>query len=219
MSKNFRYFFYVFIISVIGIFVMNKFKEKSWALTLMIIFISIAVLIFIAYVILLLFCYLDNKKMSKMLAADDYNSLIKHCEKNKKTMKYLLSERTTYYEYLSMLSYFALNDTVKIDENIEKLKDKMDLYPMLYYWCAGYEFSNNKFENIGNYKEKFINCFEISKDIEKYQNLINVLDSYILFIENKYDEAKEIANKLDMSQISMPSTLMSLNIIKNKMED
>ena len=62
----------------------------------------------------------------------------------------------------------ALNDTVKIDENIEKLKDKMDLYPMLYYWCAGYEFSNNKFENIENYKEKFINCFEISKDIEKY---------------------------------------------------
>lgn len=216
MNKNFKYFFYVFIISVIGIFVMAYgFKDQPWSKTLMIIFIVIAAIIFIAYLVSMLFCYLDSKKLDRMLVIDDYQAVIKHCQKERKIIELFLPERITYYEYLLLLSYFALDDSEKIDSYLIKFENKMDLYPMILYWKSCYEFSKENYDNIKDYKDKFVNSFDVIRQQERYQNLINVLEILILYIDKKVEEAKELLTKIDMNQISMPSTLKALKIIEN----
>lgn len=215
MMKKIKGFLYTFIISIVGIILMSSiFKNKIWAKPLLIVFITIAGLIAIMYMIILLYVNIDNKKIEKLLNTDDYHKLIKYCSKHK-FINSLMEERKTYYDYLLLLSYFALNDVGKINEYNEKFVDKVDLYPMILYWNAGFEFCMEKYDKIKEYADKFINSFEVSVNKEKYDNLISILQIYILFIDDNIKEAKEKLNEINMENITMPSTLKALDIIKN----
>ena len=167
------------------------------------------------YIIIMIYCIIDNKKIDKYLVADDYDNLIAYANKKASKNSIILPERKNYYHYLLALCYFAKDDHEQIAKYLELLSDNFDTYPMLYYWKACYDFANNENENLVSYFNSFANSPLINKRRFRYQHLIDLLYVFVVFAEGKVSEAKERLEKADTERVTMPATKRAIDIVNN----
>ena len=104
------------------------------------------------------------------------------------------------------------------DENIEIAFSNFtgnDMFPISYYWKACQEFAQGRTENIESYYSSFINNASIRQKAFKLINIIHLFEAVHLYTIGNIKEAKEKIENLNTSDISMPYTLQTIEIIKN----
>ncbi len=218
-GKGLKIFAYLFFIATIvwAVLTFNHINDQ-WAVILKYCCLGIVGFIILLFVYLLIFCIIDNKRIDKMLDSNQYDQLIDYSIKRKDKKRFLLFDRKYYYEYLLILCYVGKDD----DENIVKsyqVFSKMDEFPMTYYWKACYEFSRGNIENIDEYYQSFIRLIGTSRKMKDYGNIVQIFYSLDLYALKEYQKAKENLKKVDVSKISMPSTLKSISIINEELTE
>ena len=218
-SKGLKVLAYIFFTAAIIWFVLifNKVNDL-WANIVKSICLGILLLIVLIFILLLIFCIHDNKKIDKMLDVNDYDCLIEYCKKMKNKKWFLLYDRKFYYEYLILLGYVGKDDDKNIVESYKNFT-KMDYFPMTYYWKACYDFSKGNLENIDNYYQNFIQHPDVYKKANHFKNIILIFESLDLYVKQDYQKAKETLKKVDITQINMPSTLKSISMINEEITE
>ena len=210
-----KYLAYGFFASVIVYFLLGTSKNaQEWVDIVKLVCIGVCVFVALVYLGVFIYCAIDNKKIDKMLDKDDYDNLIIYSN-NKLNVKFnLFPERKSYYQYLLVLCYMAKQD----DENIEISYSNFtgnDVFPISYYWKACQEFAQGRRENIGFYYNSFINNNSIRQKAFKLINIIHLFEAVHLYTNGNIKEAKEKIANLNTSDISMPYTLKTIDIINN----
>lgn len=217
-SKVLKYSAYFFGVCLLTYFILTQVTNPPHFVdTLQIICLILAFLVILLYLFIFIFCYIDNKKIAKMLDLDQYDEILKYCNIMLKKKIIFLGERKAYYTYLLILSYVGKDDYNNFIILFEKFKYK-DEYSMIYYWRACFEFSKLNFTEVDMYIKKFYETFN-KKNKLRYLDIFNVLQAINLYLENKKEEAIELINKVDTQKISMPSTHRCISFIKNEKEN
>lgn len=207
---------YTFFISLIVLFVLNsQTSTQEWVGVAKSICAILSISTGLVYLVILLYCVIDNKRIDSYLNNDNYKGLIKYCYK-KSLKKYIfIPNRVTYYKYLLLLSYLGLDNKEKINEYFPLLKGHEISFPMVSYWRACYNFSNGNLENIKEDIVIFTSSNDVVKKPYKFKALLSILSVLDLFVDGKFKEAKSKLESIDTSTIVMPATLKSIDIIKN----
>ena len=206
---------YAFFASLIIFFILNSSSSpQPWVKPVKLFCIGICIFVALVYLGVFVYCAIDNKKIDKMLDKDDYDNLIDYANNKLKSKIQIFPERKTYYQYILVLSYMAKQD----DENIEIAFSNFtgnDMFPISYYWKACQEFAQGRTENIESYYSSFINNASIRQKAFKLINIIHLFETVHLYTIGNIKEAKEKIENLNTSDISMPYTLQTIEIIKN----
>ena len=206
---------YAFFASLIIFFILNSSSSpQPWVKPVKLVCIGICIFVALVYLGVFVYCAIDNKKIDKMLDKDDYDNLIDYANNKLKSKIQIFPERKTYYQYILVLSYMAKQD----DENIEIAFSNFtgnDMFPISYYWKACQEFAQGRTENIESYYSSFINNASIRQKAFKLINIIHLFEAVHLYTIGNIKEAKDKIENLNTSDISMPYTLQTIEIIKN----
>ena len=214
-GKFTKYLAYVFFIGLILFFVLNSAVEtQKWVPIVRLIALYTSIACGLIYVLIITYCIFENRKIDKMLNTDDYDNLIEYANKKVNKKALILENRTNYYNYLLLLCYLAKDEKEKIDEYFSKTEGQDFMFPMISYWKVCYNFANGSYDNLKENFDKFRYSKDVSRAPYKYSNLVDLLNSFVLYSEGKVKEAKEIINTFDTKNISMPATLKAINIIK-----
>lgn len=206
---------YAFFASLIVFFILNSSSTpQPWVGTVKLVCIGVCIFVGLVYLGVFIYCAIDNKKIDKMLDKDEYDNLISYANNKLNSKIQLFPERKTYYQYLLVLCYMAKQD----DENIEIAFSNFtgnDMFPISYYWKACQEFAQGRRENIEFYYNSFINNNSIRQKALKLINIIHLFEAVHLYNIGNIKEAKEKIANLNISDISMPYTLKTIDIINN----
>lgn len=215
-DKSTKILSYTFIISLILLFVLNsQDTTQQWAVIVKNVSLIVALITGFIYLLILLYCLFDNKKIDSLLNVDDYEGLIKYCDKKSKKKLLFIPNRVNYYKYLILLSHLGLDNKEKIDEYFELLKGQEFSFPMIAYWRSCYNFSNGNYETIKEDIVLFTNSNDVRKKPRKYKDLISVLSVLNLYVDGKVKESQDTLATIDTSTIVMPATKRCIEIINN----
>lgn len=207
---------YTFIISLVLFFVFNGADTtvNPWAVYAKLVCLILGITTALIYIGILIYCTIDNKKIQKMLDADEFDALIAYSEKKASKKSFLIPNRQSYYEYLQLLSYLAKDELTKANEFFAIVEKDMFMYPMTYYWKAILDFTNNDTSKLEENYNNFKGSPDIIKGRGRYDHLTSLLYSLVLFNKGEIIKAKEELEKQDTSNISMPITLRAIKMIK-----
>ena len=215
-NKFSKYLGYTFLACIVLYFVLNSadVTVNPWVPTVKLVCFIIGILCALIYASIMIYCIIDNKKISKLLDNDKYDELLAYANKKASKKSIILSSRHSYYEYLQLLCYLAKDEEEKIDEYFEICEKYMFMYPMTYYWKAIYDFTKGDTSKLNEYFNDFKNSPDIIKGRGRYDHLVTLLYSLVLFNEGKVSEAKVELAKHDTSGISMPATRRAIKMIE-----
>lgn len=214
MSKRLKIFFYIFIVSFIGVLLFNAWRDDyDWApIARLICLILLGISLFV-YLFTFLFCFIENKKTGKMLDNNEYEKLLSIILKKESKKHLLMPERREYYKYLILNCYLSMSDIEKAREYFNKLDSTQ--FGIVYYWRACFEFANGEYENIETLKNQFTGSFDYMKYTNRYANLALLLESLLSYSKGNVAKAKERLEKVNRDNISMPTTLKAIKIIED----
>ena len=214
-GKFTKYLAYVFFIGIILIFVLNGADEsQTWVPIVRTIAFALAITCGLIYVAIMIYCIIENKKIDKLIDNDKYDELIAYAKKKANKKALILDNRKAYYNYLLLLSYLAKDEEDVVVETFNALEGQEFMFPVISYWKVCFNFSKGNYESLEEDYTKFKNSKEVARAPYKYGNLLDLLNSFILYSKGNIKEAKEIINKLDTHNISMPCTIRGINLIK-----
>ena len=207
---------YVFFACLILLFVLNNAAEsQTWVPIVRSIALYLSIACAIIYIAIMVYCIIENKKIDKLIYNDKYDELIAYAKKKANKKALILDNRKAYYNYLLLLSYLAKDEENVVIETFSSLEGHENMFPVVSYWKVCFNFSKGNYESLEEDYTKFKNSKEVARAPYKYGNLLDLLNSFILYSKGNIKEAKEIINKLDTHNISMPCTIRGINLIKD----
>ena len=209
-----KFLTYIFVICLILAFIIGTNGTQPWTQIVNKICVGICFFIGFIYLLILIYCVIENKIIDKCLKTNNYDQLLKYCKKKIEKKSFILNDRKSYYKYLTLLSYFSLNEKDNI-ENCFKEFDEMDSFPITYYWKASYLISINQYDEVEALYNKFVSSNDMRRKAYQLQHIFNLFNSFRLFALGQIKEAKEALENVDTSKISMPSSLKAIDMIKN----
>ena len=215
-NKFSKYLAYVFLGCIVLYFILNSadVTVNPWVPTVKLICFIVGIACALIYATILIYCTIDNKKISSMLDNDKYDDLLTYAHKKASKKSFILSSRHSYYEYLQLLCYLAKDESEKIDEYFVIIENDMFMYPMTYYWKGIYDFTKGDTSKLNDYFNNFKNAPDVIRGRGKYDHLVTLLYSLVLFNDGKIQEAKDELAKHDTSGISMPATRRAIKQIE-----
>ena len=217
--KGLKILFYIFAAAIITLIVTLTMKEIG-TIGNVLKFISIGIVSLIGLVVIYLFIFalIDGKKIGKYLDTEDYEKLIAHCNKKIAAKTLLLKERKSYYKYLLIMAYVSIDDANNIIKAYSDFEGS-DEFPATYYWRACFDFQRGEYRFINEYKDLFTSNIKVNQNRKMYNNQLLMFDILDEYLKGNKEKAKTMLDKLDMSHISMPCTLRTIDIIKNNQEE
>ena len=215
-GKFSKYLTYVFIGCLVLIFVLNKADEsQTWAPIVKAICFYVAIACGLVYLSVIVLSIIENKKIDKMLNADDFDSIIVFANNKLNKSHSFFANRSHYYEYLLLLSYLGKDDIENANIYFDKLKGQEIMFPMISYWRVCHKFSINEYDNLEEDYNIFKNSREVARASHKYSNLLELLNAFILYSKGNIKESKNIISTLNTDNVSMPATLRSIKIVND----